>query len=447
MNEAAGHLRAEAVAMFRAAVDAVDPTELVANYLSRQVAGDRHGPPSLVVGAGKAAARMAAGCEAVLGAANLRGEVIVGEGCVAPLSSVHVSEAGHPLPDARGESATRRIIDRLGTHAAGKLFCLIGGGASSLLVCPRAPVTLQDKIATTRLLLESGADIHAFNTVRKHLSAVKGGGLLRHARRAIIGLLISDVVGDDPSTIGSGPTAADETTFADAWAVLSRHDLIGRVPANVTALLQAGLAGRVPETVKPHTAEAARSRNVVIGCNRTALDGAAATARRRRWAVHIEPEPLSGDTTAAAHAFGRRVRDLIAHSRRDTPLCILAGGETTVRVVGRGRGGRNLEFALALAPVLAGAPVSVLSAGTDGIDGPTDAAGAFVDGTTVQRARKHSLDPNAALRENDSYSFFARLGDLFRCGSTGTNVMDLKIALVPAFVPGPAGPPMVETSS
>lgn len=447
MNEAAAHLRAEAVAMFRAAVDAVDPTVLVANYLSRHVAGKGHGPPSLVVGAGKAAARMAAGCEAVLGAANLRGEVIVGEGCVAPLGSVQVSEAGHPLPDARGESATRRIIDRISTHGAGNLFCLIGGGASSLMVCPRAPVTLQDKIATTRLLLESGADIHAFNTVRKHLSAVKGGGLLRHAHSAIIGLLISDVVGDDPSTIGSGPTAADPTTFADAWAVLSRYDLIARVPANVTALLQAGMAGRVPETVKPHTSEAARSHNVIIGSNRTALDGAAATARRRGWTVHIEPEPLSGDTTTAARAFGRRVRDLIAHRPGDTALCILAGGETTVRVGGRGRGGRNQEFALALAPVLAGAPATVLSAGTDGIDGPTDAAGAFVDGTTAQRAQEHSLDPNAALRANDSYSFFARLGDLFRCGPTGTNVMDLKIALVPAFVPGPAGRPVIEIPS
>lgn len=435
MSEAAAHLRAEAVAIFRAAVAAADPTELVIKYLSATPWAEQHGLPNLVVGAGKAAARMAAGCEAVLGPAHVRGEVIVADGCGAPLRSVRVSEAGHPLPDARGEAATRRIIDVVSTHAAGKLLCLIGGGASSLMVAPRAPVTLQDKIATTRLLLDSGADIHAFNTVRKHLSAVKGGGLLRCARTPVLTLLLSDVVGDDPSTIGSGPTASDTQTFADAHAVLKRYDLLARAPASVAALLEAGLAGQVPETVKPHTPEAARSHNVIIGSNRTALEGAAATARRRHWAIHVEREPFSGDTTAAARAFGSRIRDLIGHHRSDAGLCILAGGETTVKVVGHGRGGRNQEFALALAPLMDGTPVTVLSAGTDGIDGPTDAAGAFVDGTTLQRARQQGLDPEAFLQANDAYSFFAPLGDLFRPGPTATNVMDVKIALVgPGFL-------------
>jgi glycerate-2-kinase len=349
-----------------------------------------------------------------------------------PLHSIHVSEAAHPLPDVRGEQATLRIIESLRTYGTGDLVCLISGGASSLLVCPRAPVSLQDKIATTRLLLECGADIHAFNTVRKHLSQVKGGGLLRQARTPMLALLLSDVIADDPGTIGSGPTAPDDTTFADAWGVFTRYRLTGRVPASAVELVQAGIAGRVPETVKSNTAEAARCRNVIIGSNRTALEGAAATARARGRAVYVEDQPLSGDTTLAAEQFAARVRQLIADRRSDTPLCILAGGETTVHVVGGGRGGRNQEFALATAPALAGTSVTMLSAGTDGIDGPTDAAGAFVDGTTLRRAKERGLDVDAALHTNDSYTFFLQLGDLFRCGPTATNVMDIKIALVPA---------------
>jgi glycerate 2-kinase len=432
MNEPSVQLRAEAVAIFRAATRAVDPTELVADCLSRHAALEQMLSPTLVVGAGKAAARMAAGCEAVLGPANLRGEVIVADGCGVPLRSIHVSEAGHPLPDARGEQATLRIIKCLRMHGSGALLCLISGGASSLMVCPPAPLSLQDKIATTRLLLECGADIHAFNTVRKHLSRVKGGGLLRQAQKRMLALLISDVIGDEPSTIGSGPTAPDDTTFADAWSVLARYHLTSRVPASAAELVQAGIAGRVPETVKSDTAEAALCRNVIIGSNRTALEGAAAAARALGRTVHIEDQPLSGNTTVAAQEFAGRVRQLMADRRSNKPLCIVAGGETTVRVVGGGRGGRNQEFALAMAPGLAGAPVTILSAGTDGIDGPTDAAGAFVDGTTLARAQERDLDVGAALQANDSYMFFSQLGDVFRCGPTGTNVMDIKIALVPA---------------
>jgi glycerate 2-kinase len=260
---------------------------------------------------------------------------------------------------------------------------------------------------------------------------VKGGGLLRHARTRMLALLISDVICDDPSTIGSGPTTPDDTTFADAWMVLTRYNLIGRVPASAVELLQAGIAGRVPETVKSNTVEATLCRNVIIGSNRTAIEGAAAAARARGWMVHIEEQPLSGDTTVAAQQFAARVRQRVADPG-DEPLCILAGGETTVRVVGSGRGGRNQEFALAMAPALAGTPVTILSAGTDGIDGPTDAAGAFVDGTTLRRAKERGLDVDAALHTNDSHTFFSHLGDPFRCGPTATNVMDIKIALVPA---------------
>lgn len=432
--------RASALAIFHAAIAAVDPTQLVADHLSCLNLEPVPGPaePLLVIGAGKAAARMAAGCERALGAGGVHGEVIVADGCAVPLRSVIASPARHPLPDGRGEEATRRILDLISRPPAGAVLCLFSGGASSLLVCPRAPVTLADKIATTQLLLNCGADIQAVNIVRKHLSEAKGGGLLRRARTSMLALLLSDVVGDDPATIASGPTAPDPTTFADAWEVLRRYALETRAPASVVRLLQAGMAGEVPETVKPGSPEEARCRNLIIGRNRTALAGAARFARAQGWRVVTEDAPLQGDTTLAAHSFGERIRRLAADHSGNTPLCVLAGGETTVRVCGTGRGGRNQEFALALAGMLAGTSTTVLSAATDGVDGPTDAAGAFVDGTTLRRAHAEGVDVDAALLENDSYTVFARLGDLLRFGPTGTNVMDIKIALLPACDRGPA---------
>ena len=378
---------------------------------------------------------MAAGCERALGGDGVEGEVIVADGYGAELESIRVTEAGHPLPDARGVQATRRITQQLERTPAHGVLCVISGGASSLLPQPRPPVTLEDKIVTTQLLLASGADIDEFNCVRKHLSTVKGGGLLRHGRSPMVGLLISDVVGDDPGTIGSGPTAPDVTTFGEAWAILERYELIPRLPRSVLQLFHDGRSGRIPETVKPSDPLADRCRNWVIGSNRMALAAAASAARRCGWAVHLEEEPLTGDTRTAARSFAGRLHALV---RRPAvgPLCVLAGGETTVRVTGRGRGGRNQEFALALADALAGDDILVLSAGTDGIDGPTDAAGAFVDGTTLQRAIASGQDVERALADNDSYGFFAALGDLFAPGPTGTNVMDIKIALIPTLPSG-----------
>ena len=433
-------LRDNLVILFRAALAAVDPLRLVANHLAREgsevsvratgggSAATWHSP-TLIVGAGKAAARMASACEEILGAENVQGHVVVADGCAVKTQAITVTEAGHPLPDKRGVQATRAIVHLVRHPATSPVLCLISGGASSLLVQPRPPLRLHDKLRTTQLLLDCGADISELNCVRKHLSMVKGGGLVRVARRRLSSLLISDVVGDDPGTIGSGPTAPDATTFAAAWAVLERYDLIQRVPAAVAELLQDGVHGRVPETLKPDSREARRCCNVVIGSNRTALDAAAQAARSAGWNVVVEAQPLTGDTTVAARRFGSRLREL---AQMGGPLCLLAGGETTVRVRGRGRGGRNQEFALALAREVADAPIAVLSAGTDGVDGPTDAAGAFVDGTTLERARARGLDGEAALTDNDSYTLFAQLGDLFQCGPTGTNVMDVKIALVAA---------------
>lgn len=430
--ELSSALRADARAAFAAAVAAVDPAALVAARVARDgenaciTAGGRvhRWPlPLTIVAAGKPAAAMTAGCAAVLGADAVRGVAVTADGCERPVPGVRVVPAGHPLPDARGVAAAAAALAVARAADAG-LLVLLGGGASSLLVQPRPPLTLADKVGTTRLLLACGADIGELNTVRKHLSLVKGGGLLRAARHEVVALLLSDVVGDDPATIGSGPSVPDPTTFADALAVLARHRLRRRVPASVLALLERGAAGAEAETVKPADAAAARATTYVLGGNGTALGGAAAALRRRGFAVDVVAEPLTGDTTAAAIAFARRLP-----APGSGPRCVLAGGETTVVVRGGGRGGRNQEFAAALAVPLAGSGWVVLSAGTDGIDGPTDAAGAFVDGTTAARARRAGLDLARALEENDSWGFFAALGDGFRPGATGTNVMDIKIAL------------------
>lgn len=430
--EPSSGLRDAARAAFAAAVAAVDPARLVAARLARDgdhaciTAGGRvrRWPlPLTIVAAGKPAAAMAAGCAAVLGAGALRGVAVTADGCERPVAGVRVYPAGHPLPDPRGVAAAAEALAVARTAEAG-LLVLLGGGASSLLVQPRPPLSLADKVATTRLLLACGADIGELNTVRKHLSLVKGGGLLRAAPHDVVALLLSDVVGDDPATIGSGPGVPDPTTFADALAVLARRGIRSRVPAAVLALLERGAAGAETETVKPGDAAAARATADVLAGNGTALAGAAAALRRHGFTVDVVAEPLTGDTTAAAIAFAQRLP-----VPGSGPRCVLAGGETTVVVRGGGRGGRNQEFAAALAAPLAGSGWVVLSAGTDGIDGPTDAAGAFVDGTTVARARRAGLDLARTLEDNDSHGFFTALGDGFRPGATGTNVMDIKIAL------------------
>jgi hydroxypyruvate reductase len=434
-SEAArGHLRL----IYGAAVRAVEPSELIRRYVRRE--GERASVDAaevawlgsvVVVGAGKAAARMASGCETALGAQAVRGVVVVPDGFGTVLRSIRVAEASHPLPDERALEATAEICRLLESTVDEPVICLISGGASSLLVRPRAPLTLADKQETTRLLLSSGASIQEVNTVRKHLSQVKGGGLLRHARsRPVVSLILSDVVGDDPSMIGSGPTAADPTSFADAMDVLGRFALDRKVPATVRSLLERGMRGAEPETVKPGDAELLRVANVLIGTNLTALQGAAQEARRLGYRTVVLDEPLTGDTTECARTWTAEI-DRRMGFRGSAPSCVVAGGETTVAVRGAGRGGRNQEFALAAVEALADREAIVLSAGTDGIDGPTPAAGAFVDGGSLARARSLGLDPERFLRENDSHSFFAALDDLFCPGPTGTNVMDIKIALRP----------------
>jgi len=436
-------LRDSAAAIFTAAVAAVEPSRLVQEHVRREgdrVVIGRAGHPlaswdgnTLVVGAGKAAAGMARACEVALGIDRVEGEVVVADGPSDPKAGplkIRRSPAGHPLPDDRGQAAARRILELVATTEAAGILCVISGGASSLLVCPRPPVSLADKIATTRALLACGADIHELNTVRKHLSWIKGGGLLARSRVPLATLILSDVVGDDPTIIGSGPTAPDHSTFADALAVVRKYRIEGELPRTVRDLLHAGVAGAEAETLKPEAVPPGRAPCTVIGSNRQALAAAARAARGSGWEPYIEGDPLVGDTTRTARAFARRV---LARRRAGANVCVLAGGETTVQVRGDGRGGRNQEFALAIVDALSGTRACVLSAGTDGIDGPTTAAGAFVDGTSLARADAAGLATRDFLRRNDAHSFFATLGDLYVTGPTGTNVMDLKVALLPAI--------------
>lgn len=389
----------------------------------------RHQGPVCLLAAGKAAAPMATAAVVALG--QRADAVAIGVAGAVGGPGVRLHLGGHPLPTRASVSATDVACEAVVRAAPGALVVvLLSGGASALLVRPACGLTLGDKAAASAELLACGASIDEINTVRKHLSEIKGGGLARLAApRTVWSLILSDVVGDDVATIGSGPTAADPSTFADAWTIVDRYGLADRVPSAVRAHLRLGIDGERPETPKPGDPCVQSVRNTVIASNRTTLAAAAVHAARLGFVPVVVERPLTGDTTEAARSFAAeliRRRRVVRH-----PTCVIAGGETTVRVRGAGRGGRNQEFALVAALETSGVDgVDLLSAGTDGIDGPTDAAGAFVGAETLRAARARGLDGRAALLENDSYRFFDAIGGLFRPGPTGTNVMDLKLALV-----------------
>lgn len=444
-------IRAQLSQLFGAAVSAVNPRELISRVASIEDGRllfrteDRTlclplPPRVLVIGAGKGAGFLAQGLEPLFGERIAGGGVILPRGQTAALRHLMCFHGEHPLPGPGSVYGTRQIAALLSRRHPDDLVCVcLTGGASSLLVSPAPGISLSEKVALHQALLTCGATIYEVNTVRKHLSQVKGGGLARWVfPNRLVSVLLSDVIDDDLGTIGSGPTAPDPTTFRDAWAVLERYDLLARVPPSVLTHLRRGLSGLIPETPKPTDGLFADVHNLLVGSNRSALAAAATAARQLGFIPHILTAALSGDTTEAAENFCVTLRAVLRTARE--PQCVLAGGETTVRVTGHGKGGRNQEFALAAALALQEEPGwALLSAGTDGIDGPTDAAGAFVDGQTVARARRHGLAPLAFLSNNDTYSFFSALGDLFTPGPTGTNVMDIKVALVfPPEHPVPA---------
>jgi hydroxypyruvate reductase len=383
-----------------------------------------------VIGAGKASAEMARAIERLLGKRIQRGLINVQRGCAASLRRIELNPSGHPVPDRDGEAGAARIAEitaEAGPHDL--VICLISGGASALMPLPAPPVTLQEKQETTRLLLNCGADIHEINCVRKHISHIKGGQLARLAYPAtVLTLILSDVIGDDPDVIGSGPTVPDRSTFAQASAIFEKYAIWDRLPPGVRKRIAAG----AEETPKPGDKIFDRVQNLIVGSNRLAVDAAAREARALGFHTLVLTTTLNGEAREVARVHPAVAREIRAAGRPvRPPSCVISGGETTVTIRGGGLGGRSQEFALAAAIDLAGLKdVLILSAGTDGSDGPTDAAGAFADGTTLSRAKSKGLDAAAYLANNDSYHFFDALGDLIKTGPTGTNVADIQLILV-----------------
>lgn len=373
---------------------------------------------------------MASGCLDVFGA-QITGGLGVGPpdeaGATPPLEWVASS---HPVPDDRSVRAGRAAMDLARSLEVDDVLCvLLSGGASAMLAVPAPGITLDDKRTTTARLLAAGADITSLNTVRKHLSEIKGGRLSAATRARVLAWLLSDVVGNDPSVIGSGPTVADATTFEGALRVLDRFGGRATYPVTVVARLEQGAAGHVSETPKPGAADLLRTTTEVIGSAADAVNAAATMARRLGYQIVISDMPVTGEAREAARTHAEWLTDQL--SRHSGRVCLVSSGETTVTVRGKGIGGRNQEFALALAMAWEdhGRPTVVASFGTDGVDGPTDAAGARVDRDTIARARGRGLDAGLALQANDSWSFFNALGGLMRTGPTGTNVGDLQIVL------------------
>jgi hydroxypyruvate reductase len=405
-------------------VDAV-----VRHLRSRDYSRFRH---IYAIGAGKAGASMALAAERVLGRRITAGLLNVKYGNTAKLRRIELNPCGHPLPDEPGVAGSTRIAEIAAQAGEGDLvLCLISGGASALLPLPADPITLAEKQATTQLLLSCAANIHEINCVRKHLSRIKGGQLARLAAPAAVeSLLLSDVIGDDLDVIGSGPTAPDASTFAGALAILEKFDLLERVPAAVRLRLDRGARGELPETPKPGDRLFRGVRNVLVGNNRLALDAAAARARALGFRTLVLSSEIQGETREIARMHAAIAREIVSTSRPvKAPACIITGGETTVTLHGDGLGGRNQEFVLAAALEIAGLRhVVVLSAGTDGSDGPTDAAGAIADGDTLRR----NPEARRYLDRNDSYRYFQPLNDLVITGPTNTNVMDVRIILVGA---------------
>ena len=429
-----------AVEIFGAALKAVDPYACVKGHAGSvksvfEGGGFRR---VLVIGFGKAAYPMARAFTDYTGDMVDSGILITKYGHAASFSlphHVHIREAGHPIPDGNGYRATREII-RLLREADPRTFvvCLISGGGSALLVAPYGAISLSEKQEVTRLLLARGADINEVNSVRKHVSSVKGGrlGALISPGKAV-SLILSDVIGDRLDVIASGPTAPDRTTYRDAHGVLTKYRMVDETAESIRRLLGEGMEGRAPETPKPGDPIFAGIENLIIGNNRMATEAARLKAEHLGFQTTVTSSAVEGEAKTVAREIAGRAKDIYAalKSGGGGRVCLVSGGETTVTVTGKGKGGRNMELALAFALEIEGTGgITLLSAGTDGTDGPTDAAGALVDGTTAAIARTRGFAPEAYLKRNDSYEFFSKMDGLFITGPTGTNVMDLQIVLI-----------------
>ena len=412
---------------FAAAVAAADPLQIVPPHLPAPPRGR-----TVVVGAGKAAGSMALAVERHWPVdAPLEGVVITRYGHSLPTRRIRVVEAGHPVPDESGEAAAREILELArGLGPDDLLLVLVSGGGSSLLSLPVEGVSMADLKAVTRELLASGAPIQDMNTVRKHLSLIQGGRLALATRAPTLALVISDVTGDDPTHIASGPCCADPSTFADAREILERFGV--KVPASIASHIAAGAAGEIPETPKPGDPALAHAQNRVIATAHRSLAAAAAFVQARGIAPMVLGDSVTGESSEVAKVFGAIARQVRAHSHPiGPPVAIISGGETTVTMRGKGRGGRCSEFLLSLAVDTAGLEGTwALACDTDGIDGSEDNAGAVMAPDSLARARALGLEPKRMLADNDGYGFFSALDDLVVTGPTRTNVNDFRIILV-----------------
>ncbi len=429
--------------IFQAGLDAVDPMEAVARAVSRKdndliVVGKTYRLDEyeriFVIGAGKAGAPMARAMEEILGDRLESGRITVKYGHTVPLDTVVTKEAGHPIPDEQGIAGAEEIV-KLANEAGEKdlVFCVISGGGSALLVSPAEGISLQEKQAVTSELLACGASIEEINTVRKHMSKVKGGQLARACSPAtVVTLILSDVVGDPLDVIASGPTVPDTSSFEECLEIVKRYELAGKLPASVMKRIEGGAKGAVPETPKEGEEVFERVQNEIVGNSLSAVLAASRKAESLGYSPLVLSTRIEGETREVAHVHAAIFREVLATGfPLKPPACILSGGETTVTLKGKGKGGRNQEFSLAVALHIQGEDrIFFLSGGTDGTDGPTDAAGAFADGTTVERARGLNMDALQTLDANDSYPLFDALGDLLITGPTNTNVMDLRICLI-----------------
>ena len=434
-------LRKAAGEIFQAALDAANPRIAIHRHVRREgerllangAVYDLSRGRVYVVGAGKACAAMAAAVEEVLGDRIRDGVVVVKDGYAIPLRRIRVTQAGHPVPDARGVEGTSAILALLTeTGPEDLVIVLISGGGSALLPAPVAGIDLIDKQTMTRVLLACGATIEEINAVRKHCSRIKGGQMARALFPArSLTLILSDVIGDPVDAIASGPTVPDTTTYGEALEVLRRYCIEDRIPVSILRHLERGARGEIPETPKAGDPCFATAHHRIVGNNLQSLLAARDRAARLGFQALILTTELKGESREVAKVLTA----LLLEMRRSghpvsPPACLLLGGETTVTVRGKGKGGRSQELVLAGAIAIAGGRDLVIwSAGTDGTDGPTDAAGAVADGDTWARAKEVGLDPLRALEENDAYHFFEGLGDLIKTGPTLTNVMDILLLL------------------
>jgi glycerate 2-kinase len=412
-------------------MDAASPHHLIDRAVRDSDVGARlDGRPLRMIAVGKAAPFMAASFARIAGA-QVRDGIAIGTHLPIDLPKpLEWIPSSHPLPDERSVAAGRRALGvARDTRPDETLVVLLSGGASALMAVPAGSLTLEDKRTAVNALLKGGADITALNTIRKHLSAVKGGRLAAAATGPTICFAISDVVGDDLSVIGSGPTVPDPSTFRDAWNYIERLGVEEQLTPAVRSYLRAGLEGKMEETPKPGDPRLERSVTRVIGGRFNAMQGAAEAARSLGYEAITIDEAVVGDARAMGPAVLNMARAMAEGKSR--PLAVVASGETTVKVTGNGKGGRNQELALSVVKTLAeeSGDVALASIGTDGIDGPTDAAGAYADATTLKRASKLTLDPDAYLAVNNAYAFFQGLGGLIMTGPSTTNVGDIQVVL------------------